>query len=452
MKAWGTLRGKLAFGAAALGVAVVSVGFCALVADTVMHESTYYIRQRMKDRLSVPRLPTCVPGVPPLLLPRLQSALTAITDKLTLLIGPTGAGKSTLLKEIARLCVTGTDQQPPTTVVLLQFRQPRDSDGDEPTDSASEMDRTATRIFEQIGFPMRRSLLGDLFARGFTWAGFQTQADLFHDSSRRLQMALDLLFDVLEEISFEQLPNVPKPVLLLDEVHDLIKDERLASVGGKRIFHRLGSRIVLHSVDNKSIRVIAAGSSAEILLAFLEGKLLHDSRLRTYTLADPEPGGVIAALTADGRYTAEEAASIVDLCGTRMRVLSEALGPKQDVPSYADFVESKKASATTSFTTAFELAAKSGQRDALALLLEDVEAAESTGTPFPGRYRLLPVFGGALPSSILFMDATQRLRFQSQLHRRVWAELRSQYLPRSGWLALSGLWPLGSRAKAPELK
>ena len=212
-------------------------------------------------------------------------------------------------------------------------------------------------------------------------------------------------------------------------MHDLIKDERLARVGGKRLFDKLGAHLVQHSVDNRSIRSVASGSSAEFMMEFARGGLLRDGRMEIYTLADPTPASVRAALTADERYSAEEAASMVDLCGTRMRLLAKPLGPKSDAPTYATFIANMRASATDAFKSAFKVAARSGQSSALATLLDSVNAAEVAGTASPDCDMLPSAFGGGVPS-ILFLDSTQGLRFQSQLHRRVWEDLHSEYLAR----------------------
>lgn len=76
-------------------------------------------------------------------------------------------------------------------------------------------------------------------------------------------------------------------------------------------------------------------------------------------------------------------------------------------------------------SVAFDTATSCGQSAALAALLDDVEAAEATGQrPLPRLPALPPVFEGAVPSQILYLDSVGHLRFQSQAHRRVWADLR----------------------------
>ena len=227
------LQRDLFFGAAALGAV-------ALAADVVLHESRSAIYWRMWYKLKKPKLPASVRALRPHLLPRKQEQLKPSADRVALLMSPSGAGKCTLLKEIARDAVTGADGRPPTVAVLIQPRQSHERNLSAVKDSATEMDSLATRVLGQIGFPTRRSLLGGALARGFTWLGRWTQADLFPDSTQRLKMALELLFEVLREVSKKQSADTPKPLLMIDELHDFIKDTRLTRLGGPELFNLLG--------------------------------------------------------------------------------------------------------------------------------------------------------------------------------------------------------------------
>ena len=103
------------------------------------------------------------------------------------------------------------------------------------------MDATAARVFSQIGFPRRRSLFGALLARGVPWpvsgaAAAQVKMELFPESARRLLQAVDTLFAVLPALHAAQPATSPPPLLLLDEVHDLVRD------GPRGRLHGLDSR------------------------------------------------------------------------------------------------------------------------------------------------------------------------------------------------------------------
>jgi hypothetical protein len=255
------------------------------------------------------------------------------------------------------------------------------------------------------------------------------RAEVFPASVRRLNTAFDLLFDVLDELGSAAPAGVPKPLLLLDEVHDLIKNDRLARVGGKQLFDLLGTLAVRYGVDKQSLRIVMAGSSSEFVREFAQGSPLGGNRVMVYSLADPEPAAVRGALTARG-YSEADAAALMDLCGTRMRLLHKALNAAAHTPPPPDAVlmDEVRQRAYDTLSAAFDNATSCGQSAALAALLDDVEAAEATGQrPLPRLPALPPVFEGAVPSSILYLDGVGHLRFQSRSHRKVWADLRRVY-------------------------
>ena len=162
------------------------------------------------------------------------------------------------------------------------------------------MELTAHQIFSQIGFPLRRSFLAAAFSRGFTLQGQHNQAELASSLTPRVVMALNLFFSACEELYRERVAQgIPKrdaaPVLLFDEVQDLIKDDRLKSVGGADIFNMLAALIVSHSVDGQSVTTAFAGSSAELAFAFSR-TTARGNRWSFYDLKDPQPASMIGAL------------------------------------------------------------------------------------------------------------------------------------------------------------
>jgi hypothetical protein len=60
------------------------------------------------------------------------------------------------------------------------------------------------------------------------------------------------------------------PMLLFDEVQDLVKDARLARAGGRLILSVLGTLLVSYGVDRRAVRAMVTGSSAEVAFAFEE--------------------------------------------------------------------------------------------------------------------------------------------------------------------------------------
>ena len=89
------------------------------------------------------------------------------------------------------------------------------------------------------------------------------------------------------------------------------------------MFKALARLLVDHCVDSHAVRAAVSGSSA-LLSIFFDRTVASGFRLITYSLPDPEPEAVLRVLRARG-YTADEAADIVALCGTRLRLLDEPL-------------------------------------------------------------------------------------------------------------------------------
>ena len=420
-----------------LPVAVFGALAAGLALDFYLHESPTHIRRRMLRTLRSCRPPAALPPAPALLLPVPQRPLPL--DFLPrLLLGPSGCGKSTLLGTIA------TTLPAPAPVVLVRMRLPATlpSEGADapPKEARVLLDATARQVFSQIGFPLRRSLIGGALSRGFTLRGERMQAELSTtETSDRLVLALHMLFEVCEALKQERQKTMPPldaaPVLLFDEVQDLIKDERLARAGGRMVLSLLGALLVNYCVDRRAVRAVVAGSSAELYFAFEERSPLRGARWDCYTLPDPEVRATTAALVARG-YSEEEARGIVDLCGTRLRLLRGPLTFGAAVLSFDEFSRSAAALGSAAFASVF---ARLGRDDAAVLgrLLDSIEACEAAAEGAGGRGTdaARPVKGmltGGLQhldmAPILYIDRSRKLSFQSLLHRRMWARLRSEYV------------------------
>jgi hypothetical protein len=112
-----------------------------------------------------------------------------------------------------------------------------------------------------------------------------------------------------------------------------------------------------------------------VAFAFEECSPLRGARWECHSLLDPEEGATRAALEARG-YSAEEAQGMVDLCGTRMRLLERPLLRGAAGCSYADFVRGANETGGAAFASVFDRL----DRDDAALLgrlLDRVEACEA---------------------------------------------------------------------------
>jgi hypothetical protein len=326
------------------------------------------------------------------------------------------------------------------------------------------MNDIAKQVFSQIGFPLRRSLIGEVLARGNEIGWGRVQADLSSsETSDRLVTSLRMLFEVCEELKLERQktmdPLDAAPVLLFDEVQDLIKDKRLKLAGGKIILDMLGSLLVGYCVDRKAVRAALTASSAELYFAFAENTPLRDARFNYFDLQDPDVKEVISTLVMRG-YSTEEALAMVDLCGTRLRLLERPLTVGKEQLSSIDFIKNSRVMGDAAFAGVFS---KLNRVDALQLfkILDLIECSESSslddvtvdhqhiGLPHVNRKENVLVNSSLqdglslidrptkemLPESlfianvspILYVNRRRELFFQSKLHRHSWKHVRKMY-------------------------
>ena len=129
---------------------------------------------------------------------------------------------------------------------------------------------------------------------------------------------------------------------------------------------------------------------------------------------------------------------MVDLCGTRLRLLDQPLLEGAARCSYAEFVRSAEALGSAAFASVFN-GLSLADAAALGRLLDNVEARAAAEEGAGGRNARAAWFGTATwtltaglrlidLAPILFLDLVYQHSFQSLLHRRMWARLRSQYV------------------------
>ena len=400
-----------------------------LVIDLYTHEDPDFIAFRVRRTLLASALPG--PAAAPLELPVPQSPPPPSGLPL-MLLGPTGCGKSTLLLRTARAAAAEG-----TPVVLVRWRLSESSKGD--AASASEPDAALTlasdALFQKIGFPTRRAWILSLLQGGVVIMGRKTRADIALPETRdRLCYALRVLFKAAEDVQVERVAaGMPAfdaaPLLLFDEAHDLIKDNRLASAGGATVFRHLAKLIISYCVDSGTVRAIVAGSSVELKSA-IAAAAPYGNRWCHYELGDPTPGVIIAALEARG-YSGSDARAIVAECGTRLRLLQEPL--QRDVrANVADFIAAKAAESDRALAALFGgLAATDEAALARALnLVAAFDAADAAGTqptvpqPLQNELPIAARTMGDAFTAVVYADLKGCARFQSQSIARAWARSR----------------------------
>ncbi len=409
--------------------------------DYVVHDHAPYILWKMKARLRTCDVPSTAIGVPPPRLPVPGPRLELGTCP-TLLVAPTGAGKSTLLAQLARRIARPSDpsspegddmipRPPPAPVALIRFRLPPNDSKLEPAsttistndrDPSARMELLASRVCEQVGFPTRHSLIGWAMRRSWTVSGQHISPLL--PASSRLMDAFRMLFLASEEVFHERIaagmePDEAKCKLLFDEVQDLIKDERLMSVGGMEVFKDLAWLLVAYCVDRQAVAAVVAGSSALLHEMFQRHTLASGNRWDIYQLPDPAEETVLAELERKG-FSAADARRIVGTFGTRLRLLGKAMQTSAasiDVDAWT--------------RSALDIAARDIERllsevpsaDAhqVAMLLDAIQKGD------PAVYSDLPASACRHEhfSKVLYVEVGHcDLRFQDLLHQHAWDSQR----------------------------
>jgi hypothetical protein len=286
-----------------------------LCLDFLVHDAHAVQRWRMLRKLRTLELPRSASATPRVPLPMGVPGLR-LGPKPTILLGEAGSGKSMRLAQTARDALTPpTDSAaPPTPVAFIRMRQPSTGTGGggkrgishatggngtgeiaQEAAASAELEANARLVFEQIGYPSRPSVLSMFWAqlRHSKWQYIdwqlyrgQMQRDRFVDALRMLFDAADRLYNERKAngISEEHAPIV----LLFDEVQGLIKDRRLADVGGRFIFDELAMLLVAYGVDRRSVHAAVAGSSAQLAVEF-DKTVANGSRWKYVWMRDPSP-------------------------------------------------------------------------------------------------------------------------------------------------------------------
>jgi energy-coupling factor transporter ATP-binding protein EcfA2 len=352
-----------------------------------------------------------------------------------MVLGPSGCGKSTALSQLAAEAFKTS----PTLLIGLRHPSGRLSTQSEASCASARLEEVAQQFYSQINYPGRRALVVQMLKQGsFKLKAGTAEASLALHTQDRFVDALKTVFSVGESLCIERTRvgfayDMAPPALLFDEVQDLIKDERLASVGGRYVFDELAVLLVRYGVDRKVVHTAVAGSSAMLAFEF-EKTVAHGARWSHHFVLDPEEPVVMAALKRSG-YDSAEAANIVQLCGSRLRLLSDPLAKGAGKVSASTFCSKMAASAKRQFRDTLRQLPSPSDAACLAAVLDRVERAEIGMEKHP-TMRALDEYGDGtrrptplspLVSKVLFLRLDYTFVFQSKLHRRAWAEVRGEY-------------------------
>ena len=255
--------------------------------------------------------------------------------------------------------------------------------------------------------------------------GVGVQSVLVRD---RLCKAFRMLFQAADELQHERVTaGVPfkdaRPLLLLDEVQDLIRDDRLARVGGRHVFRELAVLLVHYCVDKETVRAAVAGSSALLLIDFNK-TVARSARWQCHELQDPEPGVVREALIARG-YSVADAAALVAQCGPRLRRLSAPLEAGAAAIAADTFLHQQKRSASADIKLLFRNATPADRVVLKTTLDAALRYADGAGPPGVLVTGLSDRLAQAA-SSVLYFNLDLEFTFQTPLHAAAWRSLRAE--------------------------
>jgi hypothetical protein len=355
------------------------------------------------------------------------------------LLGPTGCGKTTVLAELLKDC--HKDKRP---AALLNFRLA--SQQDSSSKGKSDLSAVAGRVFDAIGFPSRGWLPWHLMQQGLTATltifGVQV-APGPSSAPGRLQRAMTELFAVCSQLKTERLAPAPdgtkrsdldaRCVVLVDELHDLLRPDRLRAEGGEQVATALCDEILNSAANSPDVAVVMTGSSS-FLMDELHRKKLTTERVTIQQLDNAEEAAVTAALMFKG-YTDQEAQAIWWTAGGNMRRLEDFLSTHRadvqvrlnkmvshaearieamlricdpDAPELNDEQRKLRTAIRKKIVSALEQL-RSGQRVKLSALPESMRSEEAVG-------------------AVLYRAESDFIFFQSRPAALAWENLRASYL------------------------
>ena len=316
------------------GVAASSVAL-ALIADHVWNGTkavlSWRLRRRIRSNAGNLKLSSFAAPLPLHLFPKVKIDLGH--ELPVLLLGPTGCGKSTLLSHIIQ-------QRPQSVTPLIRFRLATTAGAVtadpvasgraiQESNSGGDLLPIAEQLYMQIGFPTRPPLCQWMFPLVSKISAGGVQLKMRdHLVQTRMAYALTLYFQACESVCDER--NGDPVVLLLDEVQDLVRTDRLVAAGGQYVFDTLCTLIIISAIERKKMRVILCGSSA-FLWHWVSRNALGVRSMLCF-VPDPVEDDVRIQLQRCG-YSADESNHIIAVVGCRLRLLQVFLSAPTPLPA-----------------------------------------------------------------------------------------------------------------------
>ncbi len=411
-------NGVAIFGALGLAGFVVF-----LVADHILHENETIILWNMKRVLRSPDRSTISKPILPVPGPKFE-----VNGSIpTMLIAPTGAGKSTLMQRYLHECAEAS--RPARLIHFRTSNADRGKTGESEklpeakneSEAVTRLNNIARDIFVQVGYRNRRSYFFLL------WSQIQAIKGITLDQeaktiSNELINCLTLLFRATAEVYKERVAKSgdsekSKCVILFDEVQDLIKDNRLAAVGGIAVFSHLATLLVSNCIDIPTVNAAVAGSSSQIRAAFNK-TVANNFRWYLFELSDPTRETIVDELRRLG-YDDIVIDKIIDVCGTRLRLLEKLLIQQCDPKTIEIILNRHLDIAESSIKMLLN-----ETTDDIPKLLDSLRAPTNTKIPLTSVSEKTQA--NVQFSNVFYADIAGKLRYQNRAIEKVWTEVLSK--------------------------
>ena len=343
----------------------------------------------------------------------------------TMIIGPTGSGKSTLLSQIQEKFrqenrnVFGI----PKPSVFINLRFIGDIKSSKSKTDTTDADgraifKAAKNLFRTIGYPLLPPIISRFGMTIFKLLGSEVNL------SPTETMIVDQMEDALT-ILFECMADLGG-LVIIDEVLDLLRDDRLKKSGGYQIFMHLTTLIVIYMVNFAQVKGAIAGSSNFLSQEFSK-TVASGFRWHKEYISDLPDASVLAYLTAsDGLNLPMHVAElIVEKCGTRFRIMnnlaqSHAMG--SDIHKSVDVMYGDAKGELIAFVS---LAAE--YPGILSVLRDMCAGKEVFLTDLPEQLRKVERI-----SKVFYVGTASKLSFQSKIIENLVRELENpEELPKS---------------------
>jgi len=240
-----------------------------------------------------------------------------------MIVGPTGCGKSTLLAQIQRnFILTNRNifglSKPSVFISLRNIGKIENTEAlDTDINGREALRNAANKVCSAIGYPLHPPFISRFFDSVEKLKVGDTEVSVrsSYVLQEKIQEALSILFESMADSG---------GLVIVDEVLDLLRDDRLKKSGGDRIFNHLATLIVSYMVNFSQVKGAFAGSS-NFLNEEFDKTVACDFRWHKEYISDLPETYLLDYFTKTNGLELSVAESIVKSCGTRFRIINDAM-------------------------------------------------------------------------------------------------------------------------------